>query len=152
MSEGTTTPDKQQSTPNQTQPEPAPTEPAENGTTNGNGSEVSSGSYEPAPDDFEAEFDTEDATVPEHPVIVHVRGKGKASARLVKQRELDRLRNDNTTANDADNFNDQALVDIIKRHYVSPSHDDLTVKKYKDSPAGYYDRFFEAIVPEMGNL
>lgn len=77
-------------------------------------------------------------------------GKGEASAKLIQQSYLDDLRLEDVEGNDAADFGAEAIVCAFTDHYVSPSFDGLTVQKYRQSPAGYYDPFFEAIAPAMG--
>lgn len=108
-----------------------------------------SDSYQTVPAGFESDIELDDATVPDDPVVVDVDGHGEAAARLVKQRKLDELRDEASEEDTVENFGAKAVVDILKHHYVSPSFEDLTVKKYRDSPAGYYDPFFDAICPAM---
>ena len=111
---------------------------------------ASDGGYERAPEDFESDIQVDDATVPDHPVVVEVPGKGEASAKLIQQAYLDDLRLEAEEGNDAAAFGAEAIVRALKEHYVSPSFDGLTVEDYRASPAGYYDPFFEAIAPAMG--
>lgn len=105
--------------------------------------------YERAPPDFESDISLDDATVPDDPVVVTVDGKGEASAYLVTQEEINEFAKQ-ADANDAEAFAEEAIVELLNRKYVSPSFD-LTVEQYRNGRAGYYEKFFNAIVPDLGN-
>lgn len=106
--------------------------------------------YRRAPDDFESEIDSEVPTVPDEKVLVDVEGHGEASVYIVSQEWFDDLRQDAAGREDVDptDFGAEAVVKTLKHHYVSPSFEGLTVRKYHQSPMGYFDPFFEAIIPD----
>lgn len=108
------------------------------------------GEYERAPEDFESDIDTSDATVPDHPVIVDVPNHGQASVYLVSEEDLDELREENNVAEEgADALSDDDLAGLLRDHYVSPSFDGLTGEDIRNSKAGYYADFLAAIAPEL---
>lgn len=116
--------------------------------------DTNTGDYERAPQDFESDIDPRAVRVPDHPVKVFpkVRGETKeAAAYLVTQGDfeeyLEEAPDDETDSTD---FGVEAIVELLNEKYVSPSFD-LTAEDYRKSPAGYYDEFFNQIVPEMGN-
>ncbi len=114
----------------------------------------SSDSYDVAPEGFESDIDATEAQVPDKPVIVEVPGKGEAAARLVKQKTLDELREKHVQGDgavEADILDAETVVKLLKHHYTSPSFEGLTVRKYKNARGGYYDKFLDAIIPELGN-
>ena len=118
--------------------------------TNGPGG---SGEWERAPRDFESDIDVEATQVPDHPIKVYpkVRGEVKeASAHLVTQGDIADYAEAAPDDAEADDFGIEAIVELLNKKYVSPEFD-LTVEDYRNSPAGFYDSFFDAIVPELGN-
>jgi hypothetical protein len=109
--------------------------------------------YERAPRDFKSDIDVEATQVPDHPVMVYpkVRGETKeASAYLVTQGDIADYVEDAPDDADAQDFGIEAIVELLNEKYESPEFD-LSVEDYRNSPAGFYDSFFNAIVPEMGN-
>ena len=126
------------------------------------------GGYERAPKDFEADVEATTVKVPDHPVFVYPKIKGdikKCSAYLVTQGDMeDRMAENQNTRDDRDSrkqqaeedspdvaeLGAQAIVDLLNEKYVSPSFD-ISVKDYRQAPAGYYDEYAGQLLPEMGN-
>lgn len=111
------------------------------------------GGYERAGQDFESDIDPRAVRVPDHPVKVYpkVRGEQKeAAAYLVTQGDIAEYAEEADEEADAADFGMEAIVELLNTKYVSPEFS-LSVEDYKQAPAGYYDEFFNQIVPELGN-
>lgn len=112
------------------------------------------GEWERAPQDFESDVDPTPITVPDYPVIVRPKVQGdvqECKARLVTQGEMEEFAEAAPDdSEEATEFGVEAIVTLLNEKYIDPDFD-LTVADYRDSPAGYYDEFFNQIVPEMGN-
>lgn len=112
--------------------------------------------YERAPQDFETDIEQATVEVPTHPVKVYpkVRGEQKeAAAYLVTQGDIaDRIEGVDADDDDVDatEVGVENIVELLNEKYVSPEFS-LTAEDYRNSPAGYYDEFFNQIVPELGN-
>ncbi|MDL5361349.1 hypothetical protein [Halalkalicoccus sp. NIPERK01] len=114
---------------------------------------TTTGDYERAPQDFESDIDPRAVRVPDHPVKVFPKVRGKereAAAYLVTQGDFEEYLEEAPDDPDSTDFGVEAIVELLNEKYVSPDFD-LTVEDYRKSPAGYYDEFFNQIVPEMGN-
>lgn len=114
---------------------------------------TTTGDYERAPQDFESDVDPRAVRVPDHAVKVFPKVSGEiqeCSAHLVAQEDFEEYLEEAPDNPDSTDFGVEAIVELLNEKYVSPDFD-LTVEDYRKSPAGYYDEFFNQIVPELGN-
>lgn len=103
--------------------------------------------YEKADSDFEADFDFEDTQVPEHPVVLDVRGMGKASAHIVSWELVEDIQNEGDGEEYV--FGADKVAEIIRNHYVSPSFDNLRGDDVRTMKLSVPDALLGAIMPGM---
>lgn len=107
--------------------------------------------YERAPADFESEIDTSDSTVPDHPVVVDVPGRGEASAMLLTEEEFERYQDVYGKGQDTDveDIANDVVAAVLREHYESPDFSGLTGEDIDTSPINYYTPFLRAIAPHL---